>query len=96
LVLGGFEASHYAALLAHGSAFEADKMEIDSCPQLKGRLTRFGLSEEIVLDDGTEGTSRPVLDWSERTGVRQRFIQPGKPVQNASVESFTARCATSG
>jgi hypothetical protein len=29
--------------------------------------------------------------WSERTGVRLRFIEPGKPVQNAFVESFNGR-----
>ena len=47
-----------------------------------------GLPEEIVLDNGPEGTSRAMFDWSERTGVRLRFIEPGKPVQNAFVESL--------
>lgn len=63
------------------------------------RLARFldgiaplhGLPEEIVLDNGPEGTSRAMFDWSERTGVRLRFIEPGKPVQNAFVESFNGR-----
>jgi putative transposase len=32
-----------------------------------------------------------MFDWSERTGVRLRFIEPGKPVQNAFVESFNGR-----
>lgn len=52
---------------------------------------RFGLPEEIVLDNGPEGTSRAMFDWSERTGVRLRFIEPGKPVQNAFVESFNGK-----
>ena len=51
----------------------------------------FGLPEEIVLDNGPEGTSRAMFDWSERTGVRLRFIEPGKPVQNAFVESFNGK-----
>ena len=63
------------------------------------RLARFldeiaelhGLPEEIVLDNGPEGTSRAMFAWSERTGVRLRFIEPGKPVQNAFVESFNGR-----
>lgn len=38
--------------------------------------------EEIVLDDGPEGTSRARFEWSERTGVRLRFIEPGKPVRD--------------
>lgn len=52
---------------------------------------RVGLPEEIVLDDGPQGTSRAMFDWSERTGVRLRFIEPGKPVQNAFVESFNGK-----
>ena len=63
------------------------------------RLARFldqlaplhGLPEEIVLDNGPEGTSRALFEWSERRGVRLRFIEPGKPVQNAFVESFNGR-----
>jgi hypothetical protein len=30
----------------------------------------FGLPEEIVLDNGPEGTCRAMFEWSERTGVR--------------------------
>ncbi len=52
---------------------------------------RLGLPEEIVLDNGPEGTSRAMFEWSERTGVRLRFIEPGKPVQNAFVESFNGK-----
>src|SRR5690242_5304036 len=51
----------------------------------------FGLPAEIVIDNGPEGTSRAMFDWSERTGVRLRFIEPGKPVQNAFVESFNGK-----
>ena len=50
-----------------------------------------GLPEEIVLDNGPEGTSRAMFDWSERSGVQLRFIEPGKPVQNAFVESLNGK-----
>ncbi len=53
-------------------------------------LTR-GLPEEIVMDNGPELTSRAMFEWSQRTGVRLRFIQPGKPMQNAFAESFIGR-----
>ena len=49
------------------------------------------MPEEIVLDNGPEGTSRAMFDWSERTGVRLRFIKPDKPVQNALVESLKGK-----
>jgi putative transposase len=39
---------------------------------------------EIVLDNGPEGTSRAMFDWSETTGVRLRFIEPGKPSRTPS------------
>lgn len=52
---------------------------------------RMGLPEEIILDNGPEGTSKAMFDWSERTGVRLRFIELGKPVQNAFVESFNGK-----
>jgi len=52
---------------------------------------RFGLPEEIVRDNGPEGISKAMFDWSERTGVRSRFIEPGKPVQNAFVEIFNGK-----
>lgn len=32
-----------------------------------------------------------MFEWSERTGVHLRFIEPGKPVQNAFVESFNGK-----
>src|SRR6266705_5350348 len=45
----------------------------------------------IVLDNGPEFRSRALAAWSEERGVRLEFIQPGKPVQNAYVESFNGR-----
>jgi putative transposase len=50
-----------------------------------------GLPEAIVLDNGPEFRSRALTAWSEERGVRLEYIQPGKPVQNAYVESFNGR-----
>ncbi len=49
---------------------------------------QHGLPREIVLDNGPELTSKAMFLWSQRTGVKLNFIQPGKPVQNAFCESF--------
>jgi putative transposase len=50
-----------------------------------------GLPEAIVLDNGPEFRGRALAAWSEERKVRLEFIEPGKPVQNAYVESFNGR-----
>ena len=44
-----------------------------------------------VSDNGTELTSVAILQWSQETGVDWHYIAPGKPTQNAFVESFNGR-----
>jgi len=44
-----------------------------------------------VADNGTELTSMVILKWSKASGVDWHYIQPGKPQQNAFVESFNGR-----
>jgi putative transposase len=50
-----------------------------------------GLPATIVSDNGTEFTSGAFLAWAERSGIELRFIQPGKPTQNAFIESFNGK-----
>lgn len=45
----------------------------------------------IVSDNGTELTSVAVLRCAEERGVEWHYIAPGKPQQNAFVESFNGR-----
>jgi putative transposase len=47
-----------------------------------------GRPATIVSDNGTELTSMAVLRWCQQTGVDWHYIAPGKPMQNAFVESF--------
>ena len=49
------------------------------------------LAKKLVLDNGPELTSKAMFFWAKRRGVWLHFIQPGKPTQNAFVESFNAR-----
>lgn len=37
---------------------------------------------------GPEFTSRAILRWADRNGVNWHYIDPGKPQQNAFIESF--------
>lgn len=50
-----------------------------------------GLPGTLVSDNGSEFTSKAMFLWSQRTGVRLHFIQPGKPTQNAFIESFNGK-----
>lgn len=50
-----------------------------------------GLPRTLVLDNGPEMTSKAMFFWSQRQKVKLHFIQPGKPTQNAFVESFNGR-----
>jgi putative transposase len=45
----------------------------------------------LVSDNGPEFTGRAVDQWAYLHGVRLHFIAPGKPVQNAYVESFNGK-----
>jgi putative transposase len=50
-----------------------------------------GRPRMIVSDNGTELTSNAILSWAGQTKVEWHYIAPGKPTQNAFVESFNGR-----
>lgn len=50
-----------------------------------------GLPHSITVDHGPEFESQALDAWAYRRGVRLGFIRPGKPVENAYVESFNGR-----
>lgn len=47
--------------------------------------------QSIVSDNGTEFTSMAIPSWSQETQVEWHYIAPGKPTQNAFIESFHGR-----
>ncbi len=54
------------------------------------RTTR-GLPTVIQADNGPELRGRALDQWAYEHDVRRQFIEPGKPIQNAHIESFSAR-----
>ena len=50
-----------------------------------------GKPKMIVSDNGSEFTSNAILQWADRATVDWHYIAPGKPVQNAFIESFNGR-----
>jgi putative transposase len=45
----------------------------------------------VVSDNGTELTSNAILAWADESRIDWHYIAPGKPVQNAFIESFNGR-----
>ena len=59
--------------------------------ELDAMMARRGKPHTIVSDNGTELTSIAVLKWCQGSSVKWHYIAPGKPTQNAFVESFNGR-----
>lgn len=49
------------------------------------------LPSKIRCDNGPEMSCHHFLDWAHRHGIEIEYIDPGKPVQNAFIESFNSR-----
>jgi len=50
-----------------------------------------GLPEIIIIDNGPEFIGKALDAWAYQRGVKLAFITPGKPVENAYIESFNGR-----
>jgi transposase InsO family protein len=50
-----------------------------------------GLPQAIRTDNGKEFCGRAMLGWAHERGVKLYLIEPGKPNQNAYIESFNGR-----
>ena len=56
------------------------------------RLTvERGKPRMVVSDNGSELTSNAILAWADQSHVAWHYIAPGKPMQNAFIESFNGR-----
>jgi putative transposase len=59
--------------------------------ELDAVIARRGRPRTIVSDNGTEFTSMAILRWSQEANITWHYIAPGRPTQNAFVESFNGR-----
>ena len=55
---------------------------------LDGVALRRGFPKTVVVNNGPEFRGREMDRWACRNGVQLHFIDPGKLIQNAFVESF--------
>jgi putative transposase len=84
--------------LIDGFTRESPRIEMDT--SLPGRRVvrvleevagERGYPEAIQVDNGPEFISRVVDPWAFEHGVELHFIEPGKPTQNAYIESFNGK-----
>ena len=59
--------------------------------ELDAVIARRGRPLTVVSDNGTEFTSMAILRWSQDRQIDWHYIAPGKPMQNAFIESFNGR-----
>lgn len=59
--------------------------------ELEAIIARRGRPAMCVSDNGTELTGMAVLRWCQEIRIEWHYIAPGKPTQNAFIESFNGR-----
>jgi putative transposase len=59
--------------------------------ELDRLIEQRGKPRMIVSDNGTELTNHAIFRWAQDRQIEWRYIAPGKPTQNAFVESFNGR-----
>lgn len=53
-----------------------------------------GLPKELYVDNGPEFISKALDAWAHKNGVKLCFSRPGKPTDNAFIESFNGKLRT--
>lgn len=59
--------------------------------ELDRLMIERGKPNMVVSDNGSELTSNAILTWADQSRVAWHYIAPGKPMQNAFIESFNGR-----
>ncbi len=59
--------------------------------ELDRLIAERGRPKMIVSDNGSEFTSNAILAWADQAHIEWHYIAPGKPTQNAFIESFNGR-----
>lgn len=55
---------------------------------LEQQVERRGVPRRLRIDNGPEFRAKPLDVWAKKNKVTLFFIEPGKPTQNAQIESF--------
>ena len=58
---------------------------------LERAAEQFGLPRTICVDNGPEFSGQALDQWAHQNGVKLQFSRPGKPTDNAMIETFNAK-----
>lgn len=78
--------SRSSEVLEPGTGFTGQRVA-----ELLERASKGRFPATITADNGTEFTSKALDAWAYERGVKLDFTTPGKPTENAFVESFQGR-----
>jgi putative transposase len=59
--------------------------------ELDRLIEKHGKPHCIISDNGTELTSRAVLQWAQDNSIEWHYITPGKPTENGYTESLNGK-----
>lgn len=94
------ESGHYFRILTIVDQYTRECLAVEAGRSLKGGDVARCLSDlaldgrranSITVDNGSEFYSKELDGWAHRHGVELDFIRPGRPVENAYIESFNGR-----
>jgi putative transposase len=81
------DASRFCPKLRSGKSLSS----VDVTESLDEAIAEHGKPKRIRVDNGSEFRSNHFLRWAFVNKIQVQFIQPGKPTQNALIESFNGR-----
>lgn len=58
---------------------------------LERAADQYGLPKTLCVDNGPEFSGRALDQWAHRHRVKLQFSRPGKPTDNAMIETFNAK-----